>query len=268
MNYPMNWFSGMRKNRIQLHSFLILIIFLFAGLNVISAQSLPERPDPPRLVNDFGNIIPDGQEAQLESKLVAYNDTTSTQILVVTMQSLEGYPISEFSYELGDKWGVGQQGKDNGLVITIALEERKTFIATGWGLEGDITDVTAKRIIDNVMIPEFRNGDYYQGINKATDYIIGLLSGAFEADQLKEQSKDEFPIPPIVVVLGVIILFIWIGSRNDSGGGQINRRGWGGPIIFPGGGSSGGGGFGGGSGGGFGGFGGGSFGGGGAGGSW
>jgi uncharacterized protein len=248
-------------------SSILLLIILFANFASFG-QSLPERPDPPRLVNDFANIIPDGQEQQLESKLVNYNDTTSTQIVIVTMPNLEGYPISEFSYELGDKWGVGQEGKDNGLVITVAVEERKTFIATGWGVEGYVTDVMAKRIVDNVMVPEFRQGDFHAGLNKAADVIMGLMSGTYDAENLKSTSDDDIPSYPFIVVIVIIILVIWMASKSKGGGGQINKRGWSGPIIFPSGGSSWGSGGGSSGGGGFGGFGGGSFGGGGAGGSW
>lgn len=257
----------MKKNR-PLYTYLLFLLLVFSG-GYTFGQSLPDQPSPPRLVNDFANIIPDAQESQLEAKLVAYNDTTSTQLVIVTMQNLDGYPISEFSYELGDKWGVGQEGKDNGLVITVAVDERQTFIATGWGMEGNVTDVMASRIIENVMIPEFKKDDYHAGLDKATDVIIGLMQGTYEADDLSDSSDSDTPSFPFIAVILFIVFIIWMSSNSKGGGGQINRRGWSGPIIFPSGGSSfGGGGFGGGSSGGFGGFGGGSFGGGGAGGSW
>lgn len=254
------------NKKVRTKPFLGITVFLIFSFAFSVSAQIPPPPTPPKLVNDFEDILTDAEEANLERKLVSYNDSTSTQIVVVTSSDLGGYDISQFAIEIGDQWGVGQGGKDNGLVIAISDANRKTFIATGWGLEGSITDVTAKRIIDQFLIPHFRNGDYYSGINEGINVIVQILSGEFDQEKLNQRNEG-LPIGTIIfLIILVVIIFSTFGG--GSNGGHLNRRGWSGPIIIGGGGGgfgSSGGGFG---GGGFGGFGGGGFGGGGAGGGW
>ncbi len=250
---------------------LVAATLLWAGLIGDAVSQIPDPPNPPRLVNDYARLLSDAQRSDLERQLVAYDDSTSSQIVVVTVRELGDYEIAEFSYGLGEKWGVGQQGRDNGIVITISDRDRQVFIATGWGIEGYITDVQARRIIDRYMIPHFRNGDYYTGLKEGTRVISEILAGNFDAIE-RSSSEEGFPIGSIIMlIIIIVIIVVAFGGGSGGGGGQINRRGWHGPIIIGGGGFGGsGGGFGGGGfgGGGFGGFGGGGFGGGGAGGSW
>lgn len=248
----------------------ILIILLWQSFALL-AQDIPEPMKPFRLVNDFANILSSSESKALESKLLLYNDTTSTQIYVVTISDLQGYPVSDYAFELGEKWGIGQSGKDNGLLILIKPKlgnsRGQAFVATGYGLETYITDAFAGRIVRDYMIPYFVEDDYFGGINAAVDVVIAKLSGEFDAD-----SSSERGIPKWLIILILIIIFVIVtsssgGDQNISRGGH--RRSGGAPIFFPpssrGGSSSwGGGGFG----GGFGGGGGGRFGGGGAGGSW
>ncbi|WP_461067672.1 TPM domain-containing protein [Spirosoma horti] len=236
--------------------------------------AIPDKPNPPRLVNDFVGILSSTEKAQLEQKLRTYNDSTSTQITIVIVKTTEPYPIGDFAFQVGRKWGVGQSGKNNGLVLAWATQTRKIFIAPGYGLEGAIPDAIAKRIITNTLAPAFKQQQYYQGLDEATTEIIRRASGEYKADP--DTNSDGGGGGFIFIILiGIIIVFIII--RRNRGGGNNNSRGggWGGPIFFPttysgwggsGGGSSWGGG--GSSGGGFGGFGGGSFGGGGAGGDY
>lgn len=255
--------------------FLILIFPLFG-----SAQNFPEQPNPPRLVNDFTQTLSQSEVAALEQKLVAYNDSTSTQIAIVMISTLDGYPVDDYAIQLAEKWGIGQKGKDNGVLIFIAKDDRKIFIPTGYGMEGVMPDGLVKRIIETDIKPAFKEGRYYDGLDQATSSMFRLAAGEYQAEA-SEQGKGG---PPIIFILGIIffVIFIfWFKIRSVKHYSVLNnipfwaawtllnqaqrshRGTWGG--FSGGGGSSWGGGS---SGGGFGGFGGGSFGGGGAGGSW
>ena len=230
----------------------------------ISAQRFPESPNPPKLVNDFGQVLSAAEEERLEQKLLAYSDSTSTEIAVVTIGTINDEDPNLYAAELGEKWGVGRKGKDNGLVFLVAVQDRKMAIQNGYGLEGTLTDYETKLIIENYILPEFRQGNYYAGIDEGTDQIFLLLAGEFKGTGNRRGNDERKGIPFFVLILILIIIFSIFrrrgGGRGLRGGGGYWIGGMGG---F--GGGSGGGGFG---GGGFGGFGGGSFGGGGASGSW
>lgn len=241
------------------------------------AQDFPPRPSPPRLVNDLANILSPEQEQALEQKLVNYSDSTSTQIAVVNITSIGQYDISDYAFRLAEQWGIGQQGKNNGILILTAVNERRVFIATGYGMEGVVPDAIAKRITERTIKPEYQQGNYYAGLEKGTSFIIDVASGEYKADP-KDSAEGEGGLPILWIIIGVLILLFIMSRRGGGGrGGRGGMRTLGGPFFppvifgdFSGGRGmfgGGGGGFGGG-GGGFGGFGGGSFGGGGAGSSW
>lgn len=261
-------------------SLLLLIVIGFS----LSAQDIPPRPQPPRLVNDLADMLSAQQEQTLENKLVRFNDTTSNQITIVTVKSLNGYDVDMFAHEIGEQWKVGQQKFDNGVVLLvkpkIGNSKGQVSIQLGYGLEPAIPDAIAKRIIENEILPAFRNGDIYGGIDDATDVLMQLAAGEITAEGYnKKTSKPAiFGILPFLIIIIIFILIrttqrrstgmgnsslpfwtaLWLGSSM----GRSSSGSWGG---FSGGGSGFGGG---GGGGGFGGFGGGSFGGGGASGSW
>ncbi|MCD6062808.1 MAG: YgcG family protein [Flavipsychrobacter sp.] len=249
---------------------LWVILALSFPLLAQSDKDFPAKPIPPRLVNDLAGMMSADEQAQLEQKLVDFDKTTSTQITIVTIRNLGGYEVAQYAVELGNRWGVGRKGKDNGVLVLASLDDRDVNISTGYGLEGALTDATSGRIIRNEIVPEFKKGNYYQGFNKAADAIIAATKGEYTNDEKdKDEGKRGFPLGLIIFI--VIILWLFSRGGGRGGGGYMSRRGyrsWGGPVIFGGfgGGSSSWGG--GGSGGGFGGFGGGSFGGGGASGSW
>lgn len=242
---------------------------------------VPERPNPPRLVNDFANLLSPEQKQYLENKLVAYDDSTSTQIAVVTVDDLHDYAAVDYAVALGRKWGIGGKQFNNGIVILVSTGggdgNRDAFIATGYGLEGAVPDITANTILNAELIPNLKSGDYFKAFDRATDAIIRAAAGEYKAPggyrNRSQNNRDGGSIGKII--FGLIVLFIIFSmfGGGGRGGGYTSRRGYrgfGGPFIFPTGGwgSSGGGGWSGGGGGGFGGFGGGSFGGGGAGGKW
>lgn len=261
----------------------IKIFFCFTFLLctfALFAQTIPERPNPPRLVNDLTNTLTPDQQQALENKLVAFDDSTSTQIAVVIIPTLNGAGISKYNLDLGREWGVGTV-KNNGVVLLMVKDDRKLDITAGYGLEGSLTDGTSQLIIDDIIVPNFKGNDYYRGLDQGTDAIIQAVNGTFNTPRQKNSGKGGGGMSMWLIIIFIIIFLI---SRRGGGGGKgtyMSRRGGTGiadailwsTLLGGGRGGGGGGGFGGGfgggsSGGGFGGFGGGSFGGGGASGSW
>lgn len=231
-------------------------------------QHIPPRPEPPRLVNDLAGMLDEAQQQRLEQELVAYNDSTSTQIAVVIVPTVGPYDMMEYALAILRQWGVGTRAYNNGVVLLIAAQDRKAFIATGYGMEGVLPDATCKEIIDQRLIPYFRKGQYFEGIQASIQAIMQAAAGEYHAlpkDDERGQRAGNL-IGLVLVVLIVLFILARMRGGGGGGGGMITRGGyWMGPFI---GGGSWGGGFGGGGGGGFSGFGGGSGGGGGAGGSW
>lgn len=268
---------------------VFLVSFMVAVASFAVAQ-VPQRPNPPVLANDLAGLFSQRELYTLERRVASFADSTSNQIAIVVVPELYGYDKAELAYEIGEQWGVGQSKFDNGIVILVkpktGSSAGEVFIATGYGLEGVVTDAFAKRVIESRIIPYFRNGDYYGGINAALDVLMPVISGEISTNEFA--SGDDGALPSLIFMffLGVFIFFLAVSSKgnNKNMGGGNNRGGRDftatdafilGSILGNATGSRGrhggfGGGFGGGSfgGGGFGGFGGGSFGGGGAGGSW
>lgn len=258
---------------------LIFFILLLSCQGNLSAQDvsidkiISTPPTPQKLVNDYAGILTADQNAALEQKLLQFDKTTSTQITVVLVQSLDGMDIADAATELGRKWGVGQQKNNNGVVLLVSLKDRKLNISPGYGLEKYLPDITCQQIIDGVIKPKFKGQDYYRGLDEGTDAIIQASQGAFTAPPGYNKKKGKGS--GAGAILAIIIIIIILSSISRGGGGSfMSRRGYrgiNGPVIFPGGWGGSGGGWGGGGdsgGGGFGGFGGGSFGGGGASGDW
>lgn len=254
------------------------LIVLFSG--ILSARDFPEKPFPPRLVNDFAGMLSPQEINALESKLVAFNDSTSTQIAIVIVEDLMGYDRADYAQRLAQLWGIGQKGSDNGILILVkpktVTSQGQVFIAQGYGLEGVIPDIICGEIIDYEILPAFKANDFYGGLDKATNTLMSLASGEFPADQYRGKKKEDFGVfTPFIFFIIVLIIMMFFRSKGGKNQRHISDKGlplwlllsmmnsgrgsqsgsWGG---FSGGGGSGG----------FGGFGGGSFGGGGAGGSW
>lgn len=272
------------------NTYPVLLTILFTLLPALASfsQDIPEKPVPPRLVNDLAGMLSPEEVNRLERKLVAFNDSTTTQIAIVTVSSLDGYDKADYAQRLAEKWGIGQKGINNGVLILVKPKtpdsNGQVQIASGYGLEGVLPDIRlASEIIDNEILPAFRNDEYYLGLDRATSTIMKFARGEYTAaeyGQKVKKGKQDFPKGFIVIFIIVFIILIFKGRSGGNnnrrlttgglpfwllmsmlGSGNSSHRGsWGG--------FSGGGGFGGGGGGGFGGFGGGSFGGGGAGGSW
>lgn len=259
----------------------LLLLILLVSLSAIAQVEnyVPAKPNPPRLVNDLSatKLLTPEQVDFLETKLVKYDDSTSTQIAVVVVDDLHGYSAVEFAVALGRKWGIGGSQFNNGIVILVSTGgqagDRDAFIATGYGLEGAIPDATANTILNAELIPYLKSGEYYAGFNRTTEALMEAARGEYTAPEGYRKGREGRGSGKGGFVIIIIIIFIILSlfGGNNRGGGYVSRRGsrgFFGPTIFPTGGfgSSGGGGWSG--GGGFGGFGGGSFGGGGAGGKW
>lgn len=242
-----------------------------------ASAGIPQKPNPQRLVNDYAGLFSLNQSFQLEAALVAFDDSTSNQITVVTVADLEGMDPADYALELGRKWGVGSKDFNNGVVLLVkpknSFGKGQVSIQVGYGLEGAIPDAYAKRIINEILIPAFQENHYYAGVVEACLKLMGLAAGDISVKREFEESFYEKIMPYLFVIF--IILFLVLGRRGGgknggSGKGDHFSTGalW--SLIYLLNATGGSGGFGGGSsrGGGFGGFGGGSFGGGGASGSW
>lgn len=256
----------------------LLLAFFCSAVSIFgqSDQYVPNRPSPPRLVNDLSSvhILTSDEESRLEQKLENFANETSNQIVIVIVDDFGGLEKYDYATRLGQKWGVGQSKEDNGIIILVKPTggegQRQVFIATGYGLEGAIPDATAKEITENELIPEFKNRQYYKALDQATDVIMALAKGEYNsgAYSAKHNSKRK-GIPAVFLIIAVIAIIIIIrrGGGNRGGGGLSMSSGFFLGSMLGGSGRGWGGGSGG-SSGGFGGFGGGGFGGGGAGGSW
>lgn len=260
-----------------------LLIALFISNCILAQFDIPEKPSFQTSVYDYANVLSAEEKTQLEEKLIKYSDSTTTQIVVITIESLKNEDIGILTPKWAQQWGIGGTEKnDNGVLILLAKAERKIWISAGYGLEDRLTAGIGGEITRNIIIPEFKAGSYYRGLDKGTDAIIDVFKGKYKGERKQSKQKD-FPIFPFIVII-VIILILFSKNKNAGGGGNSGNRGGGGPSLLDviilsnlGRGIGGGGGFGGGSsgggfsggGGGFGGgFGGGGFSGGGSGGSW
>ncbi len=260
--------------KITMKKIIIVLIAVFSFVSVLHAE-IPERPNPPKLVNDFAGVLDKNKSSQLEGALVQFERETSTQIVVVTVADLDGYDPGDYAVRLAEKWGVGQKGKDNGIVVLlkpkVGNSKGQVFIATGYGLEGVLPDAIVNgAIIDNEMIPRFKQDNYFGGLVAGIKVMMEITRGEYTAENYQESVKGEGSAVPFFIFIVIIIISIfgrgrrrrfyspgrslpfWLAMGMMSGG----RSGGGSFGNFSSGGGS------------FGGFGGGGFSGGGAGGSW
>lgn len=247
---------------------LVFLILLFSAF-AVSAQNFPEARG---FVNDFGNVISPPIAAKIEALCNELREKTGAEVAIATFPTIGDEDPDDYANRLFEKWGLGKKGKDNGVLLFLALGERKRVrIETGYGLEGILPDITAGRILDNYVIPQFRRKDYGGGLLAGTQAIAGIIAadagveitGAVRPN-FRRQQRSERGFPPFAIIILFIIIIVLarsglLGPLLLSGmfGGRGGRDHWGGGGF--------GGGFG---GGGFGGFGGGGSGGGGASRSW
>ena len=242
--------------------YLLAGVVSLAWLTLSHAMAAPQFPALTGRVVDDAGILSEDAKRQLTGMLAGDEQQSGRQVVVVTLKSLQGYPIEDFGYQLGRRWGIGQKGKDNGALLIVAPNEHQTRIEVGYGLEGTLTDAKSRIIIERYMLPSFRKGEYDAGVLAGTKALLQTLGNQTLSAPPEEQQTGGDDSPSIGFIIFVIILIFFFGGGRMFwplfflGGFGGGRGGWGG--------GSGGGGFG---GGGFSG-GGGSFGGGGASGRW
>lgn len=278
---------GHHRNTLESNAYrwsLVVAVFLLFVSSLTAQYQIPEKPNFQTSVYDYYKLLSPSEKTQLENKLVRYSDTTSTQIVVAIIPSTEGENILYLGAQWGEKWGIGQEKEDNGVLILLARDDRRIAINTGQGVEHLLTDAMSRRIIERDIIPYFKRNNYAGGLNRGADAIFEVMTGEYQGTR-KRIGNDEFPIGVFIFLFIVFVIILIALSKSRRGGGNNRgnrrnrsqgsdileaiilsnmgrggyRRSSGGGLF--GGGSSGGGGFGGG-------FGGGSFGGGGASGGW
>ena len=252
---------------------LFLILFTFFSFLFVDAQNVLPKPNPPHLVNDAAGVLSPEQVEILERKLVALDDSTSNQIAVVLIKTLGDYAVEDYAVKLFREWGIGNKKTNNGILIIAAIDDRKVWIEVGYGLEGAIPDVTASSIYRNELVPEFKQQNYYRGIDNAINALTKAAVGEYKVKKERKENntKSGGSIITFLFILFIVIMLLSRGGRGGRGGGGLGSIA--NAVLISSllnGGRGGGGGWGGGDsgGGGFGGFGGGGSGGGGAGGGW
>ena len=253
--------------------FSLAVTFLLLHQLGFAQYDIPEKPSFQTSVYDNANLLNGAEKKQLEEKLIRYSDSSTTQIVVITIDDFKGEDIGVLATNWGHKWGIGQEKEDNGIIILVAKNDRKISIRPGYGVEDRLTAGTCGEIIRNVITPEFKAGNYYSGLDKGADTIVEALKGKYKGERKSNKSEGAGKIIFFVILFIILIAIISRKNRGGGSGGRSSGLDLGDIIILSslgrggfGGGSSGGGGFG---GGGFGGgFGGGGFSGGGASGGW
>lgn len=208
---------------VRLHSvigFLVLVVFFQAGAH---AQSAPDFPELTGRVVDGANMLPSKVERRLGEMLEAHEQSTTEQVVVVTLPNLQGYAIEDFGYQLGRHWGIGQKGEDNGALLIVAEEERRIRIEVGYGLEGRLTDATSATIINQIITPAFRQGDFATGIANGAAAMIQVLGGEPLAvpDSRRSTAEDDRPHPALGILFFVIVLLAFF--NGGVGGGRGGR---------------------------------------------
>ena len=202
----------------------LLIAFILCSLSIESiAQQIPDVPKEQTSVYDGANLLTGNQKQTLEQKLINYADSTSTQIVVATVNTIGNNDIAYYATKWAHKWGIGQEEEDNGVLLLIAKDDRKMTIRTGYGTEHLLTDALSSRIIRNVLAPNFREGNFYKGLDEATDVIILALNGEYQNENQNQSEGSGIPLGLILFIIFIILMFIL--SKRNRGGGNSNNRG-------------------------------------------
>lgn len=199
----------------MIKKFILTFIVIFFARNAFAEISLPPRPYPAKFVNDYTNTLKPNEINQLENKLESYANQSANEVAIVVIKSTDGYEISDYAVQLGRKWGIGKKDKNNGVLILWAKDDRKIFIATGYGVEGDLPDATVKGLIEKDIIPDFKTGNYYNGLDLATNDIIKIISGDIQLkNRISKTDTNEPGSGGIIFIILYIIIFILLARKR------------------------------------------------------
>ena len=206
-------------------AFILLQINLLAQTNQYHAV-IPDLPSTPALVNDLGDMLTPAEEQLLETKLKKFNQETSNEIAVVTVESLGDLEVSQFANELGRKWNIGKATKRNGVLVLISKKDRKANISPSDKLQGALPDVVCNRIIRNDIIPNCKKEQYFIALDKATDHILAATKGEFTNDEL-EQGKESHGFSAMIILLVFAFLFVaYMYFFRDKNNIYVSGRGY------------------------------------------
>lgn len=231
-------------------STIVFALAIFTHCRLLAQPYHKEIPDVPihaALVHDLADMLSDEQELQLETKLYQFEQQTSNEITIVTVDTLGELDPNTFALELGRKWGIGKELKKNGVILLASKKDRKLNISPGYGLQGALPDVICARIIREYLVPNFRSQNYYQGFNEASDAIIKATQGEFVNDGKTSSRSGLGMILLLFLIFGLIFVFFYLirnrknvyvssrGYRYDdewshlprSSGGWFSSGGWG-----------------------------------------
>lgn len=209
-------------------SFAIFLVFSFPHFSLAQNLSLPE---PSGFVNDFVSLLKTQERLVLEETLRQFDRETSNEIVVAIVPNLQEITVEDFAVRLFEKWKIGEKKKDNGILLLISMEERKSRIEVGYGLEGAIPDGLAGEILDTQLIPEFRNGNYAEGIKKAVSFMMVKVKGEYVPDLSVEQGSPKTLADRLINFMGFLVFFVpiilsWFGSFLGR-----TKRIWPGGVI-------------------------------------
>ena len=198
---------------------ITLLFCLFISTLVAISQDIISRPNPPTLLNDLAQVLSVEQQKTIEQNLDEFSNNTSNQIAVVILPSLHDYPIEDYATKLFRSWGIGQTKKNNGVLLLISMQEKKMKIETGYGLEGALPDIICSQIINNVIKPAFKQGDYYTGITQGIEQIKLAAKGEFNDKTIIKNKKDKKAPIKFFILLIIVIIVLKIMSKRGGGNG-------------------------------------------------
>lgn len=201
----------------RLKSLILLLLLLSSAL---FSQQIPPKPKLQTALYDWADLLNPQQERALKQKLIAYGDSTSTQLVILTMKSIGQDDINLFAAELAQKWGIGQKGKDNGILILVDKSHRKVAIQNGYGIEYLLTDALSRELIETDIVPNFKRNRFYEGLDLAVDNIFKILKGTYKADPRKRDTSGGSPFLSIFFILVLFIVIFYLLSKGRGGGGK------------------------------------------------